>query len=361
MRQYLNFVKQKIGLIFLVVFLFCLGIMVVSNERKLPGPEVRRAPVTIFSPILRFFGAGQPREVAISPAPTPTPSYTSVMEKTLSYIQNQYRDDGFYNYFADYQKVCKSPSDPNFCPLEEKNMIEVANMWVILARLSFSQNPQELVKAEEDAQALINFCRQDEKKCLLTVVPLAELYNKTQKEEYKQFLGELGSLLLKEDSQKVMQLGYYSRGLTRLYKIFADDQYFIASREMLAKAEAASKANKSKYGRDGEICYLIAAKTEIIETANDRQLKNEVIDFFQKDQEKQVPKQLTLVQPCIESAFRLGQYLNDEKIKVKARQMLDEYVADRGNGAGGFYMAESKDITNITDTAYMVYLMGFVP
>lgn len=336
MNKFLSPVRK--GFIIIVFFLFVFGLIVISIIRK---------PAKI-------------SELPVTPTPAPALSYPVLMEKTLNFIQSQYRDDGFYNYFANYQKLCRDSTDPNSCPLGEKNMIEQANMWVILARLSyFSKDPQQLLKAETDAQALLKYCRQDLNRCLLTIIPLSELYAETKKEEYGQVLKDIGGILVKKDSQKVMQLGYYSRGLARLYKIFADDEYFIASREMLAKAEAASKANESKYGRDGEICYLIAAKTEMIETADDRQSKSEVTDFFQKDQEKQVPKQLTLIQPCIESAFRLGQYLNDEKMNVKARQMLDEYVTGRWNGAGGFYMAESKDITNITDTAYMVYLMGY--
>lgn len=313
------------------------------------------------------------------PQKTPTPQvqiFTAkeIVETVISYLDQQKRPDGFYNFFAHYEERCKDPNDRSACPLGKKNMIEPSNMWTILARLAFyqtfSHDPRDLAKAEEDAQALMDFCHLDPRRCMATLISFSKLYAETKKEEYKRFIEKVAQLLLRESyGPDVMSLGNQSRELAWAYELFSDPGYLAMARQRLLEAKATSGTDRLKHGFDDEICYIILAQAEIGRVSADRGMFQEAARFFKEGKERKVPAELTLIQPCIESALILGKLLNDEQIKARGLTLLHEYVSKRWDGPtlerrhqeGGFFMGEDKSLINITDTAYMAYLLGFEP
>ena len=308
----------------------------------------------------------------LTPKTTPFPTVASVpIEKTftskeiaeigLAYLDQQKRADGFYYYFIEPQEG-------------KKNVFAQANMWTILARLGYYQNfsadRQDLTKAEQDAQALMTFCQQDFKQCRAALIPFAMLYSETQKEDYKKLLEEVGELLLEESYGKgVMSLATQARELVWLYEIFVDQGYLNTASQRLSEAKQASENDQATFGFDDEVCHLVLAQTEIGRATSNQVMLEEAIRFFKEGKETQVPGELTLIQPCIESAFILSQTTSDLQAKTKAISLLNQYVTarwygpglDRGYQQGGFFMGEDKNLINITDTGYMIYLLGLEP
>lgn len=253
-------------------------------------------------------------------------------------------------------------------------MFEQANMWTLLARLSFYQNfshqPQDLAQAEQDAQALMSFCSQDPKKCRGVLVPFTMLYAETQKEEYKNLLENIGQLLLKESYGKgVMSLAAQARELARLYELFPDQRYLEVAQQRLSEAKLVSENDQATLGLDDEICHLVLAQTEMARITGNQEMLGQTTRFFKENKETTVPGEMTLIQPCIESLLVLGQLTDDWQIKAKGLSLLDQLVTARWDGPGlnrsyqegGFFMGEDKRLINITDTAYMIYLLGFEP
>jgi hypothetical protein len=161
-----------------------------------------------------------------------------------------------------------------------------------------------------------------------------------------------------------------SRSLARLYEIFADQRYLaIARRRLLAAQNRSREKVKNSNVPDDESCYLVLAQTEIGRVSGDTEMLEKAVAFFSQGREAEIPDTLTLIQPCIESAYLLGESLNNPQLKNRAKQLLEQYVVERWDGPdlgrfygeGGFAMSKDPSLINITDTGYMVYLLGFDP
>lgn len=291
-----------------------------------------------------------------SPIPTLTPKLKQAVlarqlaKESLSYLDRQKRPNGFYRLYPSENKV-----------------IKVTNLWTSLARLGyyqkFSYRPDDLAQAEKDAQILIADCQNQLDTCLAVAVPIASLYQETRANVYKNFLNQLGQrLLLKSYGQEVMALATQVRELTKLYQIFKNESYLTTARQRLGQAQLISEAHQHRYQQpEDEACYLALAQAEIGLATNDSQFLNQARTFFQNQEFDRVPRQMTLIQPCVEAAFILSRNLKDQSLNNQANQLLGQIVTSQWNSEGGFFQGPDKKQVNLTDTAYMIYLLSFEP
>lgn len=338
--------RKKTILVFLLFFLFILIILALnrvqpSTTSLLTLPRPGKSKTGLFQPLL-------------TPAPSLPPSKLTpadqIVKKSIIYLNGQRRPGGFYQLHPTGEKTIKA-----------------TNMWTALARLGyyqeFSRSPQSLAQAEKDAQIMISDCQANLDSCLATVYPLALLYQETQRSVYQDFLNQLGQrLLVKSYGQDVMALATQARQLAKLYELFGNQDYLKTARQRLAHAQLTAQAHQHRYQRgEDEACYIALAQTEIGKVGNDPKLLSSAQAFFQNQDYYQIPEQMTLIQPCIEAAFLLGQAIGEPTIILQGNQLLEKYVSSRWDGQGGFFQGPDKNQVNLTDTAYMIYLLGFEP
>jgi hypothetical protein len=343
------------GLLVVVVFLYLSGQEIFPLGKRRPEAPARKT-----SPALaeKTFTAKQ------------------IATASIGFLDQQKRPDGFYNFIAHFEERCADSKSASLCSKGARNVVEAANMWAVLGRVAyyknFSRDPRLLSQAEADAHTLMAYCRRDMSKCSAVAFPFAELYKETKNDKYLVFLQDLGEMLLEKDlGRGIVQLsGMQSRSLARLYEIFSDQRYLAIARRRLLEAQKRSREEVEKYNApDDESCYLVLAQMEIGRVSGDTEMLEKAVAFFSKGRDADVPDDLTLIQPCIESAYLLGQSLNNPQLKNRAKQLLEQYVVERWDGPdlgraygeGGFAMSKDPTLINVTDTGYMLYLLGLDP
>lgn len=330
--------------------------------------------LVIISVTWLFLGRKQ-KEKSVS-IPSQTQNYTSeyIVSHAIEFLNKQKRQDGYYDYFSHFDRLCTDRQDPSTCPLGGNNSIEEAAMWPLLARIayyrSFSNDPSDLNHAKNDAQTLLKFCQQNMQRCLGTVIPMSMFYELTQNQDYKQFLQTLGTLLLeKRIGDDVASLSLQAVELTRLFNLFSTPRYLGRAEQLLGEAKNISLENIGQFGNDQDMCYLILGNVSVGIAAGDQELIDEALSFFEQLDENALSPQLSLRAPCIESAFVLGGVLQNSAVKNQATALLERLVLERWDGpglgktfgGGGFFQGEDKRVITISDTSYMVYLISYVP
>lgn len=350
------------GMVLVVIFVVMVSLFLRRRTKKMR--QTRYLPSPYYSPVL-------------TKKTSPQKIFTAeeIAKQTLSFLNKQKRADGFYNFFSHYEDLCKERKDLDSCPLKGRNLVEPANMWVLLARLSFYQNfshkKRDLLQAETDAQILIDFCNRQKEKCVAVLMPIFKLYQQTGKEKYKNFLKIMGEELLreKEEGNDVMIMGIKAREEALLYQLFSNINYLVNAKRRVFQAKQISQERKQKEGRFSEAaCYIVLAEMEISKAARDKSLAKEAAVFLISDKVKQLEEgPLTLIQPCIEAAYESSRFLSDNRLKKIASKMMDKYIINRWDppilkrryGEGGFLLGEGETPINITDAGYMVYLLGY--
>lgn len=373
-------ISAAIFIVLICIFFFYLGIQ--TPETTPDNPKPRSFPERIsqgFQEMKSSIGLGG-KQAKISPILGPkgspnqhtTKTYAAkeIADSTITFLNNQLRPDGFYNFELYQTNVCTKQSNASGCIAGDKNVIEIVNMWTILGRLgyyrSFSRNPTDLTPAKTDADMLISYCQDDPKKCFGATVSFAELWTETNENKYKQFLDRLGESLLTLNSNDLMTLGIQTRALGRMYALTHDTRYLDLAKQKLTELTNTSLEYKTQNGKEDFLCYVLLAKSEIGQSANDQTILKETSTVLSNNEETVVSKQLTLIQPCIETAFNLAKYTNDQMMKNKAVQLLKQYVSERWDGPGlgrsyglgGFAATIDPRFINITDTGYMLYLLS---
>lgn len=308
----------------------------------------------------------------VSGGDTSSISAKDIADSTNSFLNTNRRSDGFYNFDAFQTITCtKDPNTPG-CANNKPNMAQVVNLWTMLGRIGyfrvFSQNSADLAQAEADAQALMNYCKTDPGSCYVATASFDELYKETNNTIYKTFMQQIGAGLLQNNaSDDPMILGMQARALARLYALTKDKRYADLANKKLPELQAVAKAYTADAGRNDFLCYTVLGQVELGKATNNSALLLQATQSLKNYTNANVVPQLTFIDPCIEAAFILGG--TDTQMQTQGETLLKEYVEKSWDGPklgrvyqnGGFAMGSDRRYVNMTDTAYMLYLLSFAP
>jgi len=386
--------KQKVGLALAFFLIFGLLIVIGSKktreiERGQPVAVKEELPGGIFAPVLRFLGVNQPEKepvaLTLTPPLTPTPSFPSVMEKTLNYIQSQYRKDGFYDYYPDYERVCPPNKRKEECPFKGVQMFETTNAWTALAYLAaykIEKKAEYLDYAKRDLDFLADYCQIDLKRCFWVLPQFAEAYEITGELRYLFFLKDVGEALLINSDPNPMLKNIEARELALISEVTGEKRFSDEAEKRFVEAKAItptgqfyysfSAVNGEKTSVYSNTCWNVLAGVQLYQKPDKERELERIESFLKTINIPQVFNAYTHpvgIQPCIESYFLLGTLRGKEFYRGKARELLSLFI-DRfwavdsvqpERGAVWYSQKKNRKETDpkvLTDNCYLVYLLS---
>jgi len=301
--------------------------------------------------------------------PPPTPSYPAVLEKTLNYIQSQYRTDGYYDYYPDYEKFCPPEKNKEECPFGGAQMFETTNAWTALAYLAaykVEKKPEYLDYAKRDLDRLMEYCQKDPRECLWVLVQFVEAYKVTGEQRYLSFLKDEGEVLLTFSDLNAMLKGIEVRELALIGELTGEERFFSEAETRLTEARALTTTSKFLFYTVNpsnertyvypHTCWNILAGIELYKRPGKEKGLGEIEDFLEKIRMTKTfggflsPPD---IQPCIEGKFILD--------GGEGKQLLDLFIDRFWQEAVFPYQKEQRkeiEMKVLTDSCYLVHLLG---
>lgn len=349
-----------------------------SQGLGLTTPDKSQAPITTVS----------------QPSVTPVSSAVNLEDKTeikkitdqiLDFIKSQYRQDGFYNYYPNYDTACPSTIDKSDCPLNGAQMFETTNAWTALAYLStwkIEGKEEYLEQAERDLDKLIEFCQEDLKNCQWVLFQFAEMWRITQDSKYLNILKDVGELLLINSDENPMLKNIEVRELALLGEILGEERFYQEAQRRIAVANEATKQgphyysywdeNKQKQYVYAATCWNVLAQVELNKRPErETELENTetLINNLRLAQNMDVFIFPADIQPCLEAYFILSTIEGKEAYQKTARKLTEMFISSFwGNdpNKGGrkivflnqFTKEKDPLMTVLSDNSYLIYLLS---
>jgi len=311
-----------------------------------------------------------------------------ILNKSLNYIQSQYRPDGYYNYIS--HELCQVVSGQKKCPFGGQNMFPTTNAWTALAYLGaydILNDQYYLSLAKRDLEKLMDHCQNQPKECLYVLVQFAKFYQITKDTKYLSFLKNEGTVLLSVSDPDPMLKDIEIRELLILHKLTKNQSYLNEAKKRLKESDDSWLQRSILYYRvskEGKkvpipktVCWNTLAKLQLYEI-----LKQD--SYLQEVKETLNNSQLTTLfslfehpyqaEPCIETYFQLANLTGNQGFGQTARQLLNQFTEnfwDEKNkklifGENGIaYITKSlpdvpknKKMVILSDTGYFIYLLS---
>lgn len=337
------------------------------------------------------FKTSQTKKTSVIPTTKPTSEIETMLKveqrtnSMLDYINTQRQPNGYYQYLAHYDEICREVNGKKECPFAGGRVFPSSNAWTALANFSGSiinDNKTYLNKAKEDIEKLAIYCKDKIDDCRLALVQPFLIYDQTKLHLYKEFILTHAETLLREsDVPLAMIQAIESRELLFIYILTGEDRYRDASIKRLEKAKNILENGTSLYvTKDGYIfknsaCWVTLAQASFGRLQKDHPEVKEAEAFLESNNVYGNAAGLSQAieqQPCIDAYFELALVTGNETHAHTGKYFLNNFIssfwdspeANRVWGEGGTASVSTvsqSDIlrkhVNITDSAYTVYLL----
>lgn len=313
---------------------------------------------------------------------TMTLSGNGIATKSLNFFNEMRQSDGTY----DYSMNC---TDSKGC-IDNQDYYQQTGAWPMLAYAGLYEsagNQQYLQQLNTEANNLMNSCNGTESSCTLVLVQMIEAYKLTKNPQYFSFITSLGNILLSDNSRTdVMSAGIEAREFALLYELTKNQTYLNEAYARLAKSKAAWNVSVDEVNQPALktptytlyrfACWTELAESEIARVNQDTQAQQNVISFLDSANittQFRRMRQLTAIQPCIETFQNIYQLTGDSKYLDQAKTSMQYIVtyrwdpniqiAKKYNGDGGYLidLYNGNNLKTVTDAGYMIYLLSKMP
>lgn len=315
---------------------------------------------------------GQSSEPLSTAAPLPQEEtiYTAaaIAKRTLFFLNQQRRTDGFYHYFSHYERLCPETAPADSCPLGSQNVREDMNTWIILARLAyydaFSHDPADLQMAAADAEALFSYCRTTTDGCLAAPIAFTRLYGTTNDDTYRRMTNNVLSLPI--DLEQLDVTGLALEAWSRSTQMQPDTAL---QPLRMAETQAAQESEEWAGSLYPYTCDLTRAQIAVAQSLGLSEKLAEAVTVLRRQPLQEFSTQTGVLAGCVESAFLLGDLLNDPELTQQAADILGHLVAERWDepgyprafGEGGFLSDEGSDTITVSDAAHILITLSYAP